>query len=293
LWFFLLTGPHTGPVPGLFRAGRAAMAEELDWELEAFDEAFAEAFDEGMVKADFKSRLVWLPNALNHNKPESPNVVRSWKEEIDLLPECDLKTEALVSIRAILACFSDALVNAFDEINPSITRHTAGSKPSPKPSPKPSKISSKISSKALPNQEQEQEQEQETTVLLHARETENSAKNIDMPSAMDWVMFFVNKKSFQIHEAQTAKTVPMFVQWNAIGVTRDDVELAIVAANNALNGSRPSNPMYYRKFVEQVMTEKQKIQSDLSKSNSGSMKTRGNYDGKHGITQADINSLEF
>ena len=44
LWLFLITGPHTGPIPGLFRAGRAAMAEELDWDLEDFDKAFAEIF---------------------------------------------------------------------------------------------------------------------------------------------------------------------------------------------------------------------------------------------------------
>ncbi|MCE4343948.1 hypothetical protein ABQW67_19700 [Xanthomonas hortorum] len=37
LWLYLITGPHTGPIPGLFRAGRAAMAEELEWEMEAFD----------------------------------------------------------------------------------------------------------------------------------------------------------------------------------------------------------------------------------------------------------------
>jgi hypothetical protein len=64
LWLFLITGPHTGPIPGLFRAGRAAMAEELDWELEAFDKAFGEVSDKGMVKADFKARVMWVPNAI-------------------------------------------------------------------------------------------------------------------------------------------------------------------------------------------------------------------------------------
>ena len=66
LWFFLLTGPNTTAIPGLFRAGRAAMAEELNWELEAFDEAFQEVFEQGMVKADFKAKLVWLPKAIQH-----------------------------------------------------------------------------------------------------------------------------------------------------------------------------------------------------------------------------------
>ena len=155
IWFFLLTGPHTGPVPGLFRAGRAAMAEELDWGLEAFDEAFREVLNKGMAKADFKARLIWLPNALKHNKPESPNVVRSWRTELDLLPECDLKSEAMAHIREALQTIGNAYVSAFDEITKTLTE-----KPSPKPSAKPSL---KPSPKTMPNQEQEQEQEKEKT----------------------------------------------------------------------------------------------------------------------------------
>lgn len=148
LWFFLLTGPHTTAIPGLFRAGRAAMAEELDWEQEAFDEAFREVSKQGMAKADFKARLVWLPKAVLHNKPESPNVVRGWRVEMDLLPGCDLKREAIAGIRAALEIMGAPYVEAFDEIFQ--PRKAAEEKALPKPS-----------AKAMANQEQEQEQEQE------------------------------------------------------------------------------------------------------------------------------------
>lgn len=140
LWLFLITGPHTGPIPGLFRAGRAGMAEELGWELEAFDKAFAEAFGKGMVKADFSARLVWLPNAIRHNKPESPNVVKSWGSEFDLLPECELKWEAYRSIKSFIYTMPQGFREAFDEAFP--------------------KPYGKASVKTSPNQEQEQEQEQ-------------------------------------------------------------------------------------------------------------------------------------
>lgn len=152
LWFFLLTGPHTNAIPGLFRAGRAAMAEELNWDQEAFDEAFREVSDKGMAKADFKARLVWLPKAIQHNKPESPNVVRGWRVELDLLPECDLKSEAIKGIREALGLLGAPYVEAFDEVLSGKKKDSEkdGGKPSRKPS-----------AKAMPNQEQEQEQEQE------------------------------------------------------------------------------------------------------------------------------------
>lgn len=153
LWFFLLTGPHTSPIPGLFRAGRAAMAEELEWELEAFDKAFTEVLDKGMAKADFKARIVWLPKALKHNKPESPNVVRSWHSELSLLPDCELKTEAIEAILEELKSIGSPYVDAFND---------ALGKTFVKPSIKASiKASTKPISKTMPNQEQEQEQERE------------------------------------------------------------------------------------------------------------------------------------
>lgn len=160
LWLFLMTGPFTGPIPGLFRAGRAAMAEELEWDIEAFDEAFQEVSSQGMAKADFKERLVWLPNALKHNKPESPNVVRSWRDEIELLPDCDLKNEAIANIRNHLEMLGAAYLQAFDEIL--TDENKASLKPSLKASRKPS-------IKTTPNQEQEQEQDkdQDQNTLVH------------------------------------------------------------------------------------------------------------------------------
>lgn len=115
LWVYLLTGPHTGVVPGLFRAGRAAMSEDLDWDVEAFDKAFAEVLHEGMAKADWKAKLVWLPNAVLINKPESPNVVICWGREFNFLPECKLKDEAFKSLRANIHGLGEAYAKAFDK----------------------------------------------------------------------------------------------------------------------------------------------------------------------------------
>ena len=129
LWLYLITGPHTGPIPGLFRAGEAAMAEDLGWPLEGFREAFREVSSKGMAKADWEAKLVWLPKALKYNKPASPNVVKSWANEWDELPECALRNQAFQAIKAFLEGFGEGFRKAFG--------------------------------KACANQEQEQEQEQD------------------------------------------------------------------------------------------------------------------------------------
>lgn len=168
LWLFLLTGPQTGPIPGLFRAGRAVLADELGWEMEAFDEAFAEAFQLGLVKADWKAKVVWIPNAIKCNRPESANVIKSWRDEWDLIPECDLKREAYESLKSKLGAASEAYAKAFVE---------TCRKPSPKPSPKASHFSSD-------NQEQEQEQEQKKEKPLSGK-PDDAPPSDDVDSAAD------------------------------------------------------------------------------------------------------------
>ncbi|MEG7414667.1 DnaT-like ssDNA-binding domain-containing protein [Serratia marcescens] len=146
LFIYLLTGPFTGIIPGLFKAGRAALAEELGWDVEAFDLALGEALSLGMVKADIQARVFWLPNAAKHNPPTSVNVIKSWVRAFELLPECDLKYEALESLKAASHGVSQAMGSAFDKAfslaNPLATD---------KPKPLPRGIQKAVSSKQILN----------------------------------------------------------------------------------------------------------------------------------------------
>jgi hypothetical protein len=127
LWYELLIGEQTGIIPGLFKIGEAAFAEQLEWPIcadeskgisKGFREAFAEAVDQGMVRADWKVRLVFVPNAVAHNFPQSPNVILHWRVAWDLLPECELKLEAWQHIRALFKSEGEAWVKAFEKACP-------------------------------------------------------------------------------------------------------------------------------------------------------------------------------
>ena len=48
------------------------------WSEQVLRKAFGEVLALGIAKEDAKAPLVWFPNFLRHNMPESPNVVRSW-----------------------------------------------------------------------------------------------------------------------------------------------------------------------------------------------------------------------
>ncbi|WP_300157094.1 hypothetical protein [Solidesulfovibrio sp.] len=132
VFFFLLTHPNMTAL-GAMRHSIPGMAAELQWELEAFRKAFLEACSKGMAKHDEKASFVWLPNFLKYNRPESPNVVKSWADSLELLPECGLVVELIQHVN----CLLKDMPKAFAEALPKTFRKT------------------------MPNQEQEQEQEQD------------------------------------------------------------------------------------------------------------------------------------
>jgi hypothetical protein len=115
LWIRLLVSRHRSAVPGLLCVGEAALAEEFGWSLEDFRKAFQEAKGEGLVKADWKARVVWLPKAWKFNSPESPNVVRSWRIPWDETPECSLKAEVYQILKAFAQGLKEGFRKAFAE----------------------------------------------------------------------------------------------------------------------------------------------------------------------------------
>jgi hypothetical protein len=161
------------------------MAEELSWSQEAFNRAFHEVLDQGMAKADFENRVVWLPNAIKHNKPASPNVVTSWEAELDLIPECALKSEAIAVIEEFLNTLGPAYAQAFAAIK----------KGSRKPLRKPS-------SKATAIQEQEQQQ--------HLEEHQEQTKSLALTACAVHAAVFItlplnDKPAFPIDEPQVTR----------------------------------------------------------------------------------------
>ncbi len=110
VFFYELTHPNLTML-GAMRATVPGLAAELGMQTEAFAEAFREALAKGMAKHDEKASFLWLPNFLKYNKPESPNVVKSWPDAFDLLPECTMKSELFQQLKA----FAEGMTKGFNE----------------------------------------------------------------------------------------------------------------------------------------------------------------------------------
>lgn len=139
VFFMLLTHPQTSAI-GTLRAYPQGLAPEMGWTEKAFRQAFQEVVEKGMCVCSELDGLMWLPNFMRYNPPESPNVLKSWSGSLEDCPECSLKIKIFQHIKglskAIGEAFAKAFVEAFGEAGP----------------------------QPLPNQEQEQEQDLEDSL---------------------------------------------------------------------------------------------------------------------------------
>lgn len=112
LFFFILTHQSLNQV-GAMRANAPGMAADLKWDLETkFSPALREVTRLDMVRFDAEAGLVWVPKFLAYNLPQSPNVVVSWTQIPDNLPECDLKVAVLKNAVDTLAGMSEGFQKA-------------------------------------------------------------------------------------------------------------------------------------------------------------------------------------
>lgn len=117
LFFMLLTHPGMTAL-GAMRATKPGLACELNLHQKDFLKVFREVSRKVKVEYDEKASFLWLPNFLKYNKPESPNVVRSWETALYYLPECKLKIELIQHVKA----FVEALPEGFNKALPDIFR---------------------------------------------------------------------------------------------------------------------------------------------------------------------------
>lgn len=114
VFFHLMTTPM-GSQFGLFKATIPGLAAEKRWSVDRYAKAFQEAFGKAFVKYDERHQLVYLPQFMKYNKPNNPNVLRSWGKEYRELPDCDLKTEFYQSFKAFIEGFGEGFKKAFQE----------------------------------------------------------------------------------------------------------------------------------------------------------------------------------
>lgn len=145
-FFLVLTHPDTNQL-GMLRSRSVALAMELGWHPDAMSDAILTLCRMGMLMVDDKAGFIFIPNFLKYNPPNGPNAVKGWSGLIDLMPECDLLSRALIHLKPTIFGLSEGVRSAIpDDIKDAISHA----------------IQDEIKdAKEMPSRIQEQEQEQD------------------------------------------------------------------------------------------------------------------------------------
>ena len=110
VFLLILTHPNLSSF-GAMKVSPASLTDELGWLTERLSTAFQEVLANGFAKYDQRARLLVLSNFMKHNKPASPNVVKSWVGGYKELPECELKDELFHQLKD----YAEGLTEGFQE----------------------------------------------------------------------------------------------------------------------------------------------------------------------------------
>jgi hypothetical protein len=219
-WFYILTKKELAPI-GAFSSSIEALAfeqgsvqylsekeslteslsESLSLDMtEIFKKAFLELLEKGLILYDKTEQLIYIPNFLKYNLPESPNVIKSWNSAIDSLPECNLRDYIFArSAEFIINNQSDSFKKALPEefIKAYNEGYAEGfGKGLPKALPN-----------TLPNQEQEQEHKQEQILLINKSDSaEKEEIEEKITSSEDSLLIFDEQEETEQKPKAAVKT---------------------------------------------------------------------------------------
>ena len=116
VYFYAKTSPQSTS-NGIYRMSTAVAVEDLgnvtatefDFRLDRVCQAFHWRFDPA-------TRVIWMPEWLVHNPPQSPNVCVSWRKLLANLPDCDLKFEAAQAVSQYLKALPKTFREAFGDL---------------------------------------------------------------------------------------------------------------------------------------------------------------------------------
>lgn len=113
-FFLVLTHPDTNQL-GMLRSRSVALAMELGWHPDVMSDAILTLCRMDMLMVDDKAGFIFIPNFLKYNPPNGPNAVKGWAGLIDLMPECDLLSRALVYLKPTIFGLSEGVRSAIPD----------------------------------------------------------------------------------------------------------------------------------------------------------------------------------
>lgn len=131
-WLYLQTGPQSTSV-GIYRLSTALAVEDLgNVAGDEFERRLGTVCEALQWQFDPTVRVLWMPDWLQMNPPQSPNVAVSWRKLLNNVPDCVVKANAVAAIHRFLKDMPEAFREAFGRYAVNLPEDIQKSKSKPK-----------------------------------------------------------------------------------------------------------------------------------------------------------------
>lgn len=145
LWLYLLTcdSRHSA---GIWKIGPGEISDDTGWSIETISQMIDEIITAGLIEYDRESKVIRLVKGLSKTPIQNPNVVKSWVNHIEALPNCNLKIKHLHILKEITdgiigeksgEPFSKPFDDLFPKGLPEPLTESPTTTPTPTPAPAP------------------------------------------------------------------------------------------------------------------------------------------------------------
>jgi hypothetical protein len=133
VWLYCKVSPQSTSI-GLYRLSTALAVEDLhNITASEFDARLITVCDLYGWRIDGVTRVLWIPDWLEKNPPQSPNVVTSWVKLLSNVPDCDLKFEAIAAMGEYLKGFKPSFREPFESYRQRLSKSSRRPQSQPKP----------------------------------------------------------------------------------------------------------------------------------------------------------------
>ena len=134
LWIYLLSCP-SGNSFGYFRLRDGEILDHLQWSHRQLKRAWEPILRDKKVFRDVARNVVFLPNACRFNRPDNPNVLKSWEKLINSVPSSALREQFIAAlIQNLDTDWAKEWAKGLPKGLPNLDQTDS---PSPSPSPSP------------------------------------------------------------------------------------------------------------------------------------------------------------
>lgn len=107
VFLMCITHPCTSRLGVMRGFTQPALAREARVSEDAFNKAFDALLKSGLIRFSEDNFLIWVPNFMRYNMPDSAQNLKTLADDLAMVPECEMRSQIIERVHAEVEAFAE------------------------------------------------------------------------------------------------------------------------------------------------------------------------------------------